>query len=151
MTEPTIATEAKATTTNQNLATQERLTEGINSGNLSVMYDVFAPEVVDHDPAPGQEQGPKGFEMFFTSLRNAFPDATITGDHIVCDKDNVAVAYTLTGTHRGEFLGVLATGKRISVRGMQIARFENGMIAERWGSTDELGILKQLGVDPASK
>lgn len=59
--------------------------------------------------------------------------------------DDIAIAYTLSGTHKGNFLGVAPTGKRIHARGMQIARFEDGKIVERWGSSDELGILKQLG------
>ena len=41
-----------------------------------------------------------------------------------------------------------ATGKPIEVRGMQIGRFENGKMVERWGSSDELGILKQIGAVP---
>ena len=54
----------------------------------------------------------------------------------------------MTGTHQGDFMGVPATGKRVSARGMQIGRFEDGKMVERWGSSDELGILKQLGVEP---
>lgn len=70
---------------------------------------------------------------------------------MVADDNNVAFAYTVTGTHQGDFMGVPATGKRVSARGMQIGRFEPGKLAERWGSSDELGILKQLGqvsIDP---
>ena len=69
---------------------------------------------------------------------------------MVADDDNVAIAYTLTGTHEGDFNGVEPTGKRIEVRGMQIARFEDAKIVERWGSTDELGILRQIGAAPGS-
>jgi len=47
-------------------------------------------------------------------------------------------------------MGVPATGKRIKARGMQIARFENGKMVERWGSSDELGILKQIGAGPSA-
>lgn len=64
---------------------------------------------------------------------------------MVTDDDNVAFAYTVTGTHQGDFMGVPATGRQVSARGMQIGRFENGKLVERWGSSDELGILKQLG------
>lgn len=56
-----------------------------------------------------------------------------------------AVAYTIEGTHQGPFMGVAATGKHVKARGMQIARFEDGKAVERWGSSDELGILKQIG------
>ncbi len=132
----------------ENMATQERLGAAVNSGNLDVLDDVFAPNVVDHDPAPDQGPGPAGFKHFFEGLRGAFPDLHVTPEHMVVDDDNIAFAYTITGTHQGDFLGIAPTGKRISARGMQIGRFEGGKIVERWGSSDELGILHQLGVSP---
>lgn len=58
--------------------------------------------------------------------------------HVVADDNHVSVAYTLTGTHEGDFHGIAATGEHIEIRGVQIGRFENGKIVERWGSTDEL-------------
>jgi len=70
--------------------------------------------------------------------------------HMVADDANVAIAYTLTGTHQGDFNGIAPTGKTIEVRGLQIGRFEDGKIVERWGSSDELGILQQFGVDPVA-
>jgi steroid delta-isomerase-like uncharacterized protein len=101
-------------------------------------------------PPPGQGPGPAGFKHFFTTLRRAFPDLSIQPEHVDATEDDIAFAYTITGTHRGDFLGVPPTGKRISARGLQIARFEGGKIVERWGSSDELGILKQLGAAPQS-
>lgn len=132
----------------ENMAAQERLGTAVNSGHLDVLSDVFASNVVDHDPAPDQGPGPEGFKQFFTTLRSAFPDLNIAPEHVVVDNDNVALAYTITGTHQGDFLGIAPTGKRIKARGMQIGRFEGGKIVERWGSSDELGILHQLGVSP---
>jgi steroid delta-isomerase-like uncharacterized protein len=131
-----------------NMATQERLANAVNNGQLDELDKVFAPSVVDHDPAPDQGPGPEGFKQFFSTLRSAFPDLHITPEHVDATDDDIALAYTITGTHHGDFLGVAPTGKRISARGMQIARFEDGKIVERWGSSDELGILKQLGVMP---
>ena len=108
----------------------------------------FAEDAVDHDPAPGQGPGRKGFSDFLTSLATAFPDAHIESEQVVADEDHVAVAYTLTGTHEGDFNGVSPTGNKIEVRGLQIGRFEDGKIVERWGSSNELGILKQLDAAP---
>ena len=132
----------------QNIATQERLGQAISSGQLDVLNDIFAPNVVEHDPAPDQGPGPRGFVHFFETLRGAFPDLTVTPEHMVTDEDNVAIAYTISGTHQGDFLGVAPTGKHISARGVQIGRFADGKIVERWGSSDELGILHQLGAAP---
>lgn len=133
-----------------NIAAQEHLAQNVNAGNIDVAVESFAPNAVDHDPAPGQGAGREGFKAFFTQLTTAFPDAHIEPAHLVADHDNVAIAYTLTGTHQGDFNGIAPTGKKIEVRGLQIGRFEDGKIVERWGSSDELGILKQLGVDPAA-
>lgn len=130
-----------------NMATQEGLAEAINSGDLDKMDDFFTADVVDHDPAPEQGPGPQGFKEFFAMMRTAFPDLHTAPERVVVDDDTGAIAYTLTGTHEGEFQGIAPTGRKIEARGLQIARFEDGKIAERWGSSDELGILKQLGAD----
>lgn len=131
-----------------NIAAQEHLAENINSGDVATAVESFAEDCVDHDPAPDQEPGRKGFESFFTALKSGFPDAKIAPEQLVADDDNVAVAYTLTGTHEGEFQGIEPTHRTIEVRGVQIGRFEDGKIVERWGASDELGILKQLGAAP---
>ncbi len=131
-----------------NIAATERLGAAVNSGNLNELHTVFAPNVVDRDPAPDQQPGPEGFIHFFTGFRAAFPDLNISVEQLVADEENVAIAYTVTGTHQGDFLGIPATGRQIKARGAQIARFENGQIVERWGSSDQLGILQQIGVNP---
>lgn len=133
-----------------NIAAQEHLAESINAGNIDAAGETFAQDAVDHDPAPGQGPGREGFKAFFTELTTAFPDAHIEPAHMVVDDEHIAIAYTLTGTHEGDFNGVAPTGKAIEVRGVQIGRFEDAKIVERWGSSDELGILKQLGVDPTA-
>jgi steroid delta-isomerase-like uncharacterized protein len=132
----------------ENIAAQERFAEGINSGNFDVFDEVVDPDVVDHDPAPEQGSGPEGYKQLFGTLRNAFPDMEVTPEHMTATDEDVALAYTITGTHEGEFLGVVPTGRRITARGVQIARFEDGKMVERWGSSDQLAILQQLGAEP---
>ncbi len=131
----------------ENKKAQERFGDAINSGNLEQLRELVAQDVVEHDPAPNQGPGPQGYIDFFSMMRNAFPDMQVKVEHLVADEDNVAFAYTLTGTHKGDFMGVDATNKPIKVRGMQISRFRNGKMVERWGSSDELGILRQIGKD----
>lgn len=133
-----------------NIKATERFGKAINSGNLEVIREVMAPGVVDHDPAPDQGPGPQGFIDFFTQFRAAFPDLAISVDQMVADDDNVAIAYIVTGTQKGDFLGIPATGRRIKARGVQIARFKHGQIVERWGSSDQLGILQQIGASPVA-
>ena len=129
-----------------NIEAQTRFGDAINRGNFKAMKDLVAANVIEHDPAPGQAEGPQGYIDFFTKLRTAFPDLKVEVEKLVTDEDNVAFAYTLTGTHEGDFNGIAATHKKIKARGLQISQFENGKMVARWGSSDELGILKQLGV-----
>ena len=129
----------------QNLETQKKMGEAVNKGDLEVLRDIFTASVLDHDPAPDQAKGPEGFIHFFQGMKTAFPDLAIAVDQMVLDEDNIAIAYTASGTHKGDFRGTLANGKKVKFRGVQIARFENGRIVERWGSSDELGLLRQLG------
>ncbi|MCJ2035987.1 ester cyclase [Methylobacterium sp. J-068] len=123
----------------------EKFGELVNGGRFEAFPEVVAPDCHDHDPAPGQHMGPEGYQMFFTQLRSAFPDMQVEVKKLVAEGDSVAFAYTLTGTHQGDFNGHKPTGKAIKVRGMQIGRFVDGKMVERWGSSDELGILKQIG------
>jgi len=134
----------------QNIKAQEHLGDLINAGKVDQFGDVFAADVRDHDPAPDQGPGVKGIQDFFTTLGSAFPDAQIEAETLVADDEYVAIAYTLTGTHQGDFHGLAPTGRRIEARGVQIGRFSDGKIVERWGSTDEHGILTQLGASVGS-
>jgi steroid delta-isomerase-like uncharacterized protein len=106
---------------------------------ILLSYEVFAPNVIDHHPAPDQGPGPDGYKRLFASLRVAFPDLTVTVDRLAQTETDIAIAYTIHGTHNGEFAGIPPTGRPITARGMQIARFEDGKIAERWGSSDNWG------------
>jgi steroid delta-isomerase-like uncharacterized protein len=128
-----------------NIAAQEHLANNINDGNVDTAVESFDEDAVDHDPAPAQGPGRAGFRDFWTAITTAFPDARVEPRHEVVADEHVVVAYTLTGTHRGEFQGISPTGKKIEISGIQIGRFEDARIVERWGSSDELGILKQLG------
>ena len=128
-----------------NIETQQKMGEAVNQGKLEVFHEVFAANVKDHDPAPDQGQGPEGFISFFTDMRSAFPDLEVAVENMVADDEQVAIAYTITGTHKGKFLDIPPTNKRIKARGVQIAKFKDAKIVERWGSSDELGILKQIG------
>ncbi|MGT2488969.1 ester cyclase [Methylobacterium oryzae CBMB20] len=97
----------------------EKFGELVNGGRFDAFPEVVAPDCHDHDPAPGQHMGPEGYQAFFTQLRSAFPDMQVEVKKLVADGDSVAFAYTLTGTHQGDFNGHKPTGKAIKVRGMR--------------------------------
>lgn len=129
-----------------NLATLQKFAEAVTTANFNLFKETVSTENIDHDPAPGQVQGPEGYRFFFSGLRTAFPDMNVALETLVADDESIAFAYTLTGTQNGPFMGIAPTGKKIKIRGMQISKFKDGKMVERWGSSDELGLLQQLGV-----
>lgn len=134
-----------------NQAALGKFAEAVQTGNFELFKEVVSSENIDHDPAAGQVQGPEGYRMFFTGLRTAFPDMRVALETVVADDESIAFAYTLTGTQTGPLMGFAPTGKKIKIRGMQISKFKNGKMVERWGSSDELGMLQQLGILKESK
>ncbi|CCH32737.1 ester cyclase [Actinosynnema sp. NPDC047251] len=133
-----------------NVATVERSIELINRGEVEAAVDVlFARDAVDHDPAPGQGPGRPGFLAFFQGLTTGFPDLRMRPRLVTANEDHVSVAFTVSGTHTGPFLDAPPTGRAFRVSGVEVFRFADGRVAERWGLTDDMGILVQLGlVDP---
>lgn len=129
-----------------NIAAQKKFGEAVNTGNYELFNELVAENNIDHDPAPNQAQGPEGYAAFFSMMRSAFPDMKLAVEQLSADENTVSFAYRVTGTHDGEFMGIAPTGKSINIRGMQISKFKDGKMVERWGSSDELGLLKQIGV-----
>lgn len=79
----------------------------------------------------------------------AFPNYELIADDIVAEADKVAVRATFRGTHKGEFFGIPATGKEVSVSLMLIYRIAGGKIVEHWVNADQLSLMQQLGAIPA--
>jgi aspartyl-tRNA synthetase len=74
----------------------------------------------------------------------AFPDLRWELRHLLVDGDWIAGHFRVSGTHRGTFRGVPATGRGVTVRELALYRIEDGRIAEVWGTVDELGLLEQI-------
>jgi steroid delta-isomerase-like uncharacterized protein len=128
-----------------NAAALGKFAEAVNTGNYALFSDVVAADCVDHDPSPRQAPGPDGYRALFTEMRGAFPDLKVEVADVVADEESIAAAYTLTGTQNGPLMGIAPTGKKMRIRGVQIARFRGGKMVERWGSSDQLGMLQQIG------
>jgi predicted ester cyclase len=119
--------------------------EAMNSKDLSVFEQIMAPGYVNHDmPAPAP--GPEGFKAVVGAFFSAFPDMRITLEAQLADGDLVANRGVFTGTHQGEFMGVPATGKQVTVQFMDLWRLENGQAVENWVRLDMLGLMTQLGI-----
>ena len=93
----------------------------------------------------------EGVKAFFAHYIQAFPDLRCTVRMRIAEGDRVVDYFTFEGTHRGEFLGIPATEKRISYDGMHIFAFANGQISGHWSVLDMLTLMTQLGVLPAAQ
>lgn len=124
----------------------EHLNRALKSGNLAELDQVIAPVAVDHNPVPGMKQGLEGIKAAFGEVRVAFPDLVVTVEDVIAEGDKAACRVRQRATHRGTFQGVPATGKQVTQTGIDILRFADGKIIERWGEFDSLGLLAQLGL-----
>lgn len=121
--------------------------EAWNTGDLDAFARLLAPDYVNHTPGtPDLPTGPEGVAAIAGYLRTAFPDYTLHVEDIRASGDEVIVRSRLTGTHDGEFAGHAPTGRRIDVDQLQIERVRDGRIVEHWRVTDELEIMRQLGL-----
>ena len=106
---------------------------------------IVAPDEVHHwgigGDTTGFEEFSERWDLFFT----AFPDLEFTVDLVVAEGDLVATHWTATGTQRGEWQGIAPTDREVTWQGINIFRFECGLIVESWGKADHLGLLSQLG------
>ena len=135
--------------TNKTLS--RRLFEEVwNKGNLAVLNELIANDHVNSGPGtlPGLPTGPEGAKQFVMMYRNAFPDTHFTIDEQIAEADKVVTRWTASGTHKGELVGIPATGKSSTVTGINVDRIVNGKIVESWGIFDQFGMMQQLGVIP---
>jgi steroid delta-isomerase-like uncharacterized protein len=122
--------------------------EVINQGKLDLIDELVSSDFVEHEEFPGLGNTREAVKGFFTMFRSAFPDMKFTMEDILEDGDKIVVRAMITGTHKGEFMGIPATGKSVRVQAIDMVRFENGKMMEHWGATDTAGMMEQLGVMP---
>lgn len=120
--------------------------EVLNQGRIDAAGDYFWDDMVEQVPFPGQGPGLEGLKDVLRGMRDAFPDMQWSVEEQLTDGDRVLTRFEWTGTHRGRFLGVPATGRRVRVWGMVIDRVHDGRIKETRILMDTLGLMIQLGV-----
>jgi len=123
--------------------------EIFNQGKLQLIDELYAAEYVDRTPQPGVAPNREGFKQWVTALRTAFPDIHRTIDDSIEAGDKFVIRLTTSGTMRGDFAGMPATGKHATWTEIHILRVANERVVEHWGIVDRMGMMVQLGVIPA--
>lgn len=131
----------------ENKATVRRfIDEAFNERNMEILDELVTPESFNHEAYnPEWQRGGDGYRRTFDWLFAAFPDFRCDVEDIVAEGDTVAARVTMRGTHEGEFVGIPATHKRISVQQIHWFRLDGGKLVERWAVRDDLGMMQQLG------
>lgn len=121
--------------------------EGPSKGDLRAADDLLAPNFALHTPLPSAP-GIQGMNDVISACRAAFEHLNVAVEDMVAEDDRVTARFTARGIHKGAFMGLPATGKSITMTGIEIFRMENGRIAELWGEANLLGLMQQLGILP---
>ena len=138
--------DAEAVTTTNKALVRQFFDQVWNQGDEAAIETFLAAETVGNDPDFGT--GREAFRAQWRNWRRAFPDVHFAVEDVIAEGDKVVSRWTVTGTHQAEFMGIAATGRRVSVTGMSLDVMANGQIVEGFDAWDALGLHRQLGALP---
>ena len=117
----------------------------IEGGDLALYDETVSPDFINRTPHEGRDPGSGGARYFFTEvLRPAFPDITVNINDQFAEDDIVVTRKSYEATHKGPFMGVPATGKRVQFAVIDIIRLRDGRYVEHWANADMMGLMQQL-------
>ena len=118
-----------------------------NEGKTQTIYELLSPDAIGIGQLEdgGQLRGPAEFLPLVERIRGAFPDINMVVEDALGAEDKVVLRWSATMTHHGDHLGMPASGKRVRMTGITIARIADKKIIEGWDNWDQLGMLKQIG------
>ena len=137
-------TTTKTQETNKAIARQ--FFENFAKGNLNQVENLLGTNYKLHFPGRTGSIDKEESKQLMKTYNTAFPDLKFSVEDQFAENDLVATRISSRGTHKGEFQGIIATNKRVSVTGTSIHRIVNNKIVEEWTEYDALGMMQQLGV-----
>ncbi|OLC94218.1 MAG: ester cyclase [Acidobacteria bacterium] len=118
-----------------------------NKRKLQLMGELVSPSHALHGPnVSGSSIGPEAYKRVVALFVAGFPDLRFAIEDTVTEQDKVVVCWTLSGTHKGEYMGIPATNKKVSVGGITIHHIASGRIMDSYSSWDVWGMMQQFGV-----
>jgi steroid delta-isomerase-like uncharacterized protein len=126
----------------------ERFDEEVfNRHNLDVLDELVSESIVIHT-FDSLIRGRDSWKLALSRLLRAFPDFHSKTEFTVSEDDKIAAWWAAKGTHRGDYQGIAATGRAVSICGVTIFRVVEGRIVEMWRQPDTLGLMRQIGAVP---
>jgi steroid delta-isomerase-like uncharacterized protein len=127
--------------------------EWIEAHNPDVVDEIYAADCTFYTNHMQRSQrfGREGFKAYGASLYTAFPDLKINHDMVITEEDGQyqMVFWTFEGTHLGPMGPIPATGRKVSMSGIDVVRVADGKIKEGYMVQDALALMQQLGVIPS--
>ena len=128
----------------------QRVTQLWNGGDPRSANEIYADDCVYRGAAmPEPIRGRDALTAHMTHMRKIFPDLRLTADETLTEGDRIAVRWTWTGTHKGEWEGVAPTGRKVTETGLSMLRLRNGKIVDEFVASDRHSLFQQLGLVPA--
>lgn len=118
---------------------------------MAVIDETTATNCVFHRATGEDIRGLKDFKQYMSGLFSAFPDNKMTLDDMIVEEDKAAIRFTFTGTHKGEYMGIPPTNKKVTGSIIEIHRTAGGKLVEIWQRFDTLGFMQQVGVIPTPR
>lgn len=119
--------------------------ECLNQHQSGIISEIFTPDAVAHTPN-GDSTGLTAIQQTVERVHAMFPDHHFVVDDVVANGDKAAARWTMTATNTAPLGGIPPTGKPITQRAVVFYRFEGDKIAEFWLQIDQVGVLRQIGV-----
>lgn len=119
--------------------------EIVNSGDVSQIGDVISADYTEVMDGRRYAVGLEGAASHVLGVRNTYPDLRLTVDHQIAEGEWVATCITATGTHKGEWIGIAPTGRKVTFTGVNVDRVVDGKILEHGGAANMLGPLLEIG------
>jgi steroid delta-isomerase-like uncharacterized protein len=116
----------------------------ISAGDLTAVDELVSDDFVEHEQVPGLAPGKAGLRQLFEMFHSAFDHAGVAVDDMIAEDDKVFVLARMTGTQRGDFMGIPPAGGTINVSLCDYFRVDNGALIEHWGVMDAAGMMQQL-------
>jgi steroid delta-isomerase-like uncharacterized protein len=127
-------------------AVVRRNTEEVQgAGDFELFEELFADNFIDHTPQPNMTPDKPGVRGLYQTLREAFPDFHAVIHWQTAEGELVTTFKTYHGTHRGAFLGIAPTGRKIQFETVDAMRVHEGKITEHWGVANLYSLMQQLG------
>lgn len=131
----------------ENIQIAEKQIAALNGRDLDqYLSRIDASYVGESEIAPGPIRGPEGVRQNLEVLLKAFPDARIEVEQILASGDFVVIRTRVAATHKGNFAGIAATNKAISMRGCNVVELRNGKAIRGRIYADNATLFQQLGV-----